>query len=275
MLQVIHKTKQSTSERGLEFVLSDASIDRYGDTISIDGWDLELFRKNPICLFGHSADFPIGVWEDLSVRDGALRGNLRLAPPDTSPRIAEIHKLVDAGVLRACSVGFIPLESAPRAGSSGGTHFKRQQLVEVSLCAVPANGNALAVAKRLGISNATIEQIFRESKNATLAERVEYARVVTRRARETIARVEAKYGPKPKPKLLTMSEETKDLYARARASTARARAILAKSDGDGVERQDQLSDQAQPQSREGFWQGTDIRIRWRGHPVCIPHKWNR
>jgi hypothetical protein len=40
---------------GLDFVLSDATVDRYGDIIDAKGWDLTNFKKNPIALFGHSS----------------------------------------------------------------------------------------------------------------------------------------------------------------------------------------------------------------------------
>ena len=116
-------------------------MDDYGDVIEASGWDLTNFLRNPIALFNHNADFPIGKWEGLNVKGGALRGHLRLAPRGTSRRIDEIRKLIEAGILRAVSVGFRPLESKPR--SKSGEHFLRSELVETSLVSIPANPNAL------------------------------------------------------------------------------------------------------------------------------------
>ena len=65
---------------GLEFVLSDETPDRLDDIILSDGWDLENFKKNPIALFNHKSDFPIGKWHNLRVEDKQLRGHLELAP---------------------------------------------------------------------------------------------------------------------------------------------------------------------------------------------------
>ena len=59
---------------GMEFVLSDATVDRYGDSIVAKGWDLASFERNPIALFGHSHDYPIGRWSDLRVEGGKLIG---------------------------------------------------------------------------------------------------------------------------------------------------------------------------------------------------------
>jgi HK97 family phage prohead protease len=139
----------------LEFIMSDGSVDRMGDVIEPDGWLLDNFRKNPIALFGHDSRFPIGRWLDVGVRDGELRGRLDLLTP-VSDRMRELHAAVSGGVLRAVSVGFHPSapdKIEPLEGSQiGGLHFLEQELVECSLVTVPANPNALAVAKALGIS---------------------------------------------------------------------------------------------------------------------------
>jgi HK97 family phage prohead protease len=163
-----HKTHSGTVS-GLEFVLSDDTVDRIGDIVSSAGWELDAFKRNPIALFSHRSDFPIGKWHNLRVDKGALRGHLELAPKGTSDRIDEIRKLVDAGILQAVSVGFRPLESQPRKSDDGkrrlGEHFLRQELVETSLVAVPANPNSLAVAKAMNISPATIDIVFARPGN--------------------------------------------------------------------------------------------------------------
>src|SRR6266550_1338583 len=62
---VIRKVHASDESQGMEFILSDATPDRYDDVIEPDGWVLDNFRKNPIALFNHDSDFPIGRWERL------------------------------------------------------------------------------------------------------------------------------------------------------------------------------------------------------------------
>ncbi len=147
---------------GMEFILSDATPDRYDDVILADGWDLRNFQKNPIALFNHNPDFPVGRWEGLNVKNGGLRGHLTMAPAGTSPRHDELRALVDAGILRAVSVGFRPVESKPRGNGSSGLLYTNCELVETSLVSVPANPNALAVAKSLKISDATLSAVFAE-----------------------------------------------------------------------------------------------------------------
>jgi HK97 family phage prohead protease len=136
----------------LQFVMSDDSVDRLGDVIDQSGWKLGNFRKNSIALFGHDPGFPIGKWTDVKIDGNRLTGRLNLIEP-VSDRMRELHAAVNAGVLRAVSVGFHATKYAPLEGSkTGGMRFTEQELVECSLVSVPANPNAIAIAKGLGIS---------------------------------------------------------------------------------------------------------------------------
>ena len=162
---VMRKT-HAENVNGMEFVLSDETPDRMDDIIMSGGWDLTHFKKNPIALFNHNPNFVIGKWSNLGVdtQNKQLRGHLELAPAGTSPRIDEIRKLIDAGILKAVSVGFRPIERKSRNEKDqfgfSGSVFHKSELVETSLVAVPANPNALAVAKSLKISPATIDLVF-------------------------------------------------------------------------------------------------------------------
>jgi HK97 family phage prohead protease/HK97 family phage major capsid protein len=147
-----------------------------GDIIQADGWDVANFSKNPIALFNHNPSFPIGRWQDLKVDKGALRGKLIMAPAGTSNRIDEIRKLIDAGILRAVSVGFRDIESVPldKKNPFSGVRFLKAELVETSLVSVPANPNALAISKSLGISPETMEFVFAEHGNRDEIRRREF-----------------------------------------------------------------------------------------------------
>ncbi len=97
----------------LDFVLSDESVDRDGDIVRQDGLDLTQFRKNPVALFAHNHNDPIGAWQNVR-RDGKRTiGRLRLAAEGTSETVDKARKLVEQGILRAVSIGFMPLEGKP------------------------------------------------------------------------------------------------------------------------------------------------------------------
>ena len=129
------------------FVLSDESVDRMGDVIKADGWQLKSFQDNPIALFGHDHSKIVGKWENVRVVGKRLLGTLKLAKPGTSDFIDTVRSLVDQGIIKAVSVGFQPVEAKPRKG--GGYDYIKSTLHEISLVAVPANQNALAIAKAM------------------------------------------------------------------------------------------------------------------------------
>jgi HK97 family phage prohead protease len=141
--------------RTKRFTFSDGSIDRMGDTISPDGWDIGDFTRNPVALWAHdSSDPPIGRASNVQVEGRRLMGDIEFAPPEVYAFAETIFRLVDGKFINAVSVGFLPLEYSfvendPDRGF--GIDFKRQELLEISLCPIPANANALGAARAGGI----------------------------------------------------------------------------------------------------------------------------
>ena len=144
----VYKSGHQSEDNPYEFILSDESVDRLGDVIRVKGWQLDDFRKSPVALFQHNHDLPpIGVWENVNVVGKQLRGTLKLAKQGTSELIDTIRSLIEQRIMRAVSVGFQALEANPRKG--GGYEFTKAALHEVSVVSIPANPNALAIAKAL------------------------------------------------------------------------------------------------------------------------------
>ena len=212
------------------FTMSDETSDRYGDTIAADGWELQAFRDNPVALFGHDHGFPIGVWKDVHVdkKTKSLRGTLAVEK-GVSARIDEIGRLVEVGVLKAVSVGFRPTKPPePIKDKDGretyGVRFVGQELLECSVVSIPANPNALAVAKSLNVSPDTIRLCFAESGN-----RSESAK------RRVIA------GESAVPPLVTRSRTMSTFTQRIEA-----RQTLINSAGDEIDEITGLIDDANP-----------------------------
>ncbi len=151
----LYRTTVSAGE-GMDFVLSDGTLDRHGTRINPRGWEIGTYLP---ALFGH-AGIPIGQWENVRVDGDKLRGRLAMAAKGTSARIDELRSLVEQGILRAVSVGFEVLD----LGKPGQSEFdyERQQLVEASLVTIPSNPNALAQARSLNISDDTLGLVFGE-----------------------------------------------------------------------------------------------------------------
>ena len=143
------------AERTLRFCFSDNSVDRMNDTIAAAGWDLTDFLANPVALWAHDSSAPpIGGARNVGVEGDRLLGDIEFAPPETYAFADTIYRLVLGKFLRAVSVGFMPtryafVENDPERGF--GIDFLEQSLLEISVCPVPANPNALQEARRKGI----------------------------------------------------------------------------------------------------------------------------
>lgn len=142
--------------RVVRFVFSDASVDRYGDTINVRGWKLENYRANPICLFGHNdkeVSTVVGKTVSLAIEGDKLVGDIEFMPADISKDAEAVFRMVKGGYLNAVSVGFQPLEWSATKDKSRplGIDFKSQDLLEVSIVPVPALPTALAQARAAGI----------------------------------------------------------------------------------------------------------------------------
>ena len=160
-MDVIHKaTAVAAGADPLVFVMSDATVDRMGDVIEPNGWVLRNFKNNPQCLFNHDSDMPIGEWKNVRVESGKLLGELVFGPLGVCPTTDKMRAFVEAGMMRAVSVGFRPLSADPIDGPRGGVRYKAAELMECSLVSIPANPNALALAKSLHLSDDAQELIF-------------------------------------------------------------------------------------------------------------------
>lgn len=167
---LLNKAGSQSVDDPYEFVLSDETADRHGDIIRADGWDLKHFKKNPIALYGHKHDAThvIGVWKNVRVEGKRLLGRLKLAEPGTSEIVDIVRSLVEQGILKTVSVGLRILEYTPIDKSEpwGGWDITRAALNECSMVAVPANPNALALAKS-AYSPETVRILFAQSGHDT------------------------------------------------------------------------------------------------------------
>jgi HK97 family phage prohead protease len=138
--------------RTVRFVLSDGSVDRMGDRIAVSGWELTEYRRNPVVLWAHSAmQPPIGRMPHIFVSGDKLMGDVKFADAATYPFADTIYRLVVDGFINAGSVGFIPIDYkfTNNPDRPYGIDFKRVELLEFSICPIPANANALIEGKRL------------------------------------------------------------------------------------------------------------------------------
>jgi HK97 family phage prohead protease len=165
-------TKQAgVNARVIRFIGSNESIDRDGDTIAVDGWDVSDYMKNPIVLYGHdSGSLPVAKTTNITIdtRSRALLFDIAFptiedlstnpaTPSDHALRVDAIYNMAKAGILNAVSVGFKGIDYEP---SATGRNYKKQKLYEISIVPIPANPEAVAVLRSAGISDLTIKGVM-------------------------------------------------------------------------------------------------------------------
>jgi HK97 family phage prohead protease len=131
-------------ERQIMVIASDPSLDRSKDVMNPAGCVLDNYLENPIVLAGHDPTRPIGNAKPV-IRNNRVEAMIDFAPAGISPKADEYCGLAKAGVLRAVSVGFDPIEFKPN--KSGGYDYDKWELMELSLVAVPANPGARIIAR--------------------------------------------------------------------------------------------------------------------------------
>ena len=125
---------------------STNATDRAGDVVEHDAWTknggLDNFKGNPIILFNHDYNKPIGRATSLEVSDKGLELGARI-----SKSAGDIKDLIKDGVLGAFSVGF-RVKDADYIDETDGYKIKDAELFEVSVVSVPANQTAMfSIAK--------------------------------------------------------------------------------------------------------------------------------
>lgn len=150
------KAEDGDASRALTFTISTSSVDRHGDAVSVDGWALESYLKNPVVLWGHNYSLlPIGRAVKIWKHAGKLKAKAEFQPADRPVigQLAEgVYQSYRDGFLAAVSVGFIPKKWnwAEDEGRKFGIDFTEQELLEFSSVSVPANAEALMEGKSAG-----------------------------------------------------------------------------------------------------------------------------
>ena len=137
--------------------ISTTSVDRDGDVVLPRGLKGQEDRKNPVVLLNHNnGSLPIGKALKVERTSDAVIAKVQFAErPKEHPVTAEwipdtVYSLFKQGILRAFSVGFVPLDmrdATDKDRKKYGDYARRVitqwNLLEFSVVPVPANQDAL------------------------------------------------------------------------------------------------------------------------------------
>jgi len=227
---------QDEAARSIDVIASSDAIDSYGE-ILVQDWDLERYKKNPVVLYGHNSwGKPIGYASEVRVQDGQLLAKLHFVDARANPEAEQVWQGILQGSLRAVSVGFRSREaSMRRIGEHDVYVLSGNELLEISVVPIPANPEAVALAKKsfdiiralVGASTQsdqepemnvkTILALLSLNDTATEAEVVDKVKALEKRVADADARVES-------------------AVSREKAATAQVSELLAEAGVDNVEK---------------------------------------
>ncbi len=133
----IEKSKDGT----ITIVASDETLDRHGDSLNVDKWDLRFFKRNPILLTDHDHMVENIVGKATKIKiEKATKRRLTFQPlfHELTEKAIVVKKMVEDGFINTVSVGFIPhFEEV-----DGKFQMTKLELIEISFVTVPANPSA-------------------------------------------------------------------------------------------------------------------------------------
>lgn len=137
------EVKATKNDRRFKFRISTDGIDRDRDIISVAGWNLDHYKKNPVVLYAHDyRSLPVGKSLSISVGKSGLDAEMEFIDAEVYPFAETVRRMVQAGVLRAASVGFKPTKWMYNE-ERRGVDIDSAELLEWSIVPVPANAECL------------------------------------------------------------------------------------------------------------------------------------
>lgn len=155
----LHTQIKSITEDGgvlkITGLASTPDTDRARDIILVDAWvkgGIENYKKNPILLFNHNYDEPIGKVTNIEVTAKGLEVEGEIFPG------SKAYPLIQNGVLKTFSVGFL-IKDADYSETNDGLIIKDAELLEISVVSVPCNQTAVFELSKSASEDTDVEKI--------------------------------------------------------------------------------------------------------------------
>lgn len=116
--------------------------DRTGDVVTAQAWakGIENFRKNPVMLYQHKHDCPIGRFDKITVDKKGIY--VEGSVSEAAEKNYGIHTLIKDGALKSFSVGF-RVKDGKYNREDDTMLITDVELLEISVVSVPANQESL------------------------------------------------------------------------------------------------------------------------------------
>jgi HK97 family phage prohead protease/HK97 family phage major capsid protein len=136
------------------------SKDRTGDVVTAEAWakGVENYRKNPVMLYQHKHDSPIGRVDKIVVDKKGIY--VEGSVSEAAERNYGIHTLIKDGALKSFSVGF-RVKDAKYNRTDDSMLITDVELLEISVVSVPANQESLFSIRKSFDSEDTYKEFLK------------------------------------------------------------------------------------------------------------------
>lgn len=154
VIQVLEK-EVNVKERSVTHYISKKTLDRGKDIVLPDSIDDKNYAKNPIVLFNHNGNVPVGrsMW-----RKPDDDGVLAKTQFGTTPMADDIYQLNKEGILNAWSIGFMP-KKWDFDEETHITTYTDIELLEYSSVSVPMNQDAVTEGLKM-VKSFEVKELF-------------------------------------------------------------------------------------------------------------------
>lgn len=150
--------------RAFDVIASTEDVDLDGEVL-VQDWDLRRFEKNPVVLYFHNLSgifsgepehsLPVGFATNTRIEQGKLLATINFVDEKANPLAEKCFQGFKQGSLRAVSVGFRPKSGAVEMRAGADVYVLRgNELLEISVCPVPVNPNAVTTEARAASADA-------------------------------------------------------------------------------------------------------------------------
>jgi hypothetical protein len=149
----------------LAYIISDDTVDRHGDTASMDGWELQHYKN--VVLWSHKADIAPIAKALRTYRYGELRSVAAFTTDEENAFGASIGRLAKAGFIPQASVGFLGVEGKMAEDEERlerywyPIDYTKQELMEWSPVNIGSNRNAVVLGLQQEANKETDGTIMR------------------------------------------------------------------------------------------------------------------
>jgi HK97 family phage prohead protease len=140
---------RQVGNRQVRAIISSGLVGRDKLLVDVAGIDLAGYRRNPVVLWNHQPDAPVGRVAPITRNGSGLEGTITFAPEGVSDTADQVYGLVKSGVVNSVSIGFEPGETT-RPDRDGTRTIRNCELLEVSFVSLPADTGAVVIERAMG-----------------------------------------------------------------------------------------------------------------------------